>query len=239
MDQSDEDVEIGSPIVRAQLWNLSEESACFLTENTDHCVYLTKLIKKRGRLPRLKEELGTKPHRHERIEFLKQHILRDTTNKNKTTSEGKHADLSGETVPDLQRRKSEVVKEMLENVTPLIEISDGINTRQKSRGRQRFNQSELDSGNYGQSQVELLGVETTHRRNLSTISATGFFDTSYAIPTSNDPPLEDSEEEEPNENLTNKGLGYSIASVAATLKNIFTWRWGKKTTPTDEAPSDE
>ena len=71
-----EDVEIGSPIVRAQLWNLSEDSACFLTENTEQCVYLTRLIEKRGRLPRLKAELKTKPHRHERIEFLKQHVLR-------------------------------------------------------------------------------------------------------------------------------------------------------------------
>ena len=183
MAESDGDeVEVGSPIVRAQLWNLSEDSACFLTENTESCVYLKKLIRKRGRLPRLLAELKTKPHRHERIEFLKQHVLRDTTNK---TSSKSAQNEDNEKIPDLQRRKSEVMKRDLQNVSALIEISDGINTRDtRSRQRARFNQEELDSGAHlGPSvtnHADLLGVEGGSRgRNLSVISQTGYFNTEY------------------------------------------------------------
>lgn len=176
-----DEVEVGSPIVRAQLWNLSEDSACFLTENTEQCVYLKKLIRQRGRLPRLLSELQTKPHRHERIEFLKQHVLRDTTNK---TSSKSAQNEDNEKIPDLQRRKSEVMKRDLQNVSALIEISDGINTRDtRSRQRPRFNQEELDSGAHlGTSgdHADLLGVEAGSRgRNLSVISQTGYFNTEY------------------------------------------------------------
>ena len=54
------------------------------------------------------------------------------------------------------------MKNMLENVTPLIEISDGINTRQSRRRGRNYNQTELDSGNFGQTgsnHADLLGVD--------------------------------------------------------------------------------
>ena len=49
-----------------------------------------------------------------------------------------------EHIPELGRRKSEVVKEALENVTHLIELSDGINTRAAGRrNRGAINREEL------------------------------------------------------------------------------------------------
>ena len=53
-----------------------------------------------------------------------------------------------EHVPELGRRKSEVVKEALENVTHLIELSDGINTRAAGRrNRGTINRDELGLSN--------------------------------------------------------------------------------------------
>ena len=53
-----------------------------------------------------------------------------------------------EHVPELGRRKSEVVKEALENVTHLIELSDGINTRAAGRrNRGAINREELGLSN--------------------------------------------------------------------------------------------
>jgi len=239
------DVEIGSPIVRAQLWNLSEDSACFLTENTEQCVYLTRLINKRGRLPRLKEELKTKPHRHERIEFLKQHVLRDTS---KNTGSGtRSSDDHNDHIPDLQRRKSEAVKTMLENVTPLIEISDGINTRQSRRGRgaRNFNQQELDNANFahgsGSNHADMLGVDNTGgpRRNISTISNTGFFDTNYGLMNENSD--EDDDEEKRHTSDTVRQGRNTLTVFADTMKSWF--RWGpakaRRTEAFRENESDE
>ena len=64
---------------------------------------------------------------------------------------------------------------MLENVTPLIEISDGINTRQSRRRGRNYNQTELDSGNFGQTgsnHADLLGVDQLHGVNIVIIVLT-------------------------------------------------------------------
>lgn len=239
-----DDVEIGSPIVRAQLWNLSEDSACFLTENTEQCVYLTRLINKRGRLPRLKDELKTKPHRHERIEFLKQHVLRDTSNKSSSGgTSGRSTDDHNDHIPDLQRRKSEAVKSMLENVTPLIEISDGINSRQSRRGRggRNFNQQELDNGNFsstGSNHAELLGVDNMGgpRRNLSTISNTGFFDPNFGMNENED---DDEEDDVDKRTSDTKPTGNRLSIFTETMKSWFTWGGVKSSRKTEHFREDD
>jgi len=154
--------EIGSPIVRAQLWNLSEDSACFLTENTQDCNHLRKLIEKRSRYKKMAAEFAEKPHRHERMQYLRSKVLYAKGSSDKNDAE--------ENVPELTRRKSEVVKEALENVSHLIELSNGINTRQTGRrNRATINRDELDSRNI---QGNLLGVEG-NKRNVSVISMNG------------------------------------------------------------------
>ena len=95
-----------------------------------------------------------------------QPFARDTSKKDGSKHQGQSND---DHIPDLQRRKSEVVKNMLENVTPLIEISDGINTRQSRRRGRNYNQTELDSGNFGQTgsnHADLLGVDQLHGVNI-------------------------------------------------------------------------
>jgi len=160
---SNQTSEIGSPIVRAQLWNLSEDSACFLSENTQDCNHLRKLIEKRSRYKKMATELAEKPNRHERMQYLKSKVLYARGSSDKNDAE--------EHVPELGRRKSEVVKEALENVTHLIELSDGINTRAAGRrNRGTINRDELDNRNM---QGGFLGVGMENKRNISVISMNG------------------------------------------------------------------
>lgn len=147
---------IGSGHLRSQLWSLSEDSACFLSHNTRDCITLQNLIKKRGRLAKMKKEYERIPHRSERIKYLRETLL----NKTRVASAEDTPDPLDETMSE--KRKSEMVRKYLDNVTPLMEMAGGIKKRgSRAKAPDAF-QRESDM-------KKCLDIETENRR-VSTMS---------------------------------------------------------------------
>lgn len=65
------------------------------------------------------------PHRFERMKYLRETLM--TKSKQQNTDDVR--------VPENEKRKSEIVRDMIDNVTPLIELSGGISMRGKDRSR--------------------------------------------------------------------------------------------------------
>ena len=86
---------------------------------------------KRGRLSKLRLDYKQIPHRFERMKFLRDNL--QTKTKPQTTDLKANQDKS-------QKRKSEIVREMIDNVSPLIDLSTGITSRA------RENMSDIDFG---------------------------------------------------------------------------------------------
>ncbi|CAG5111467.1 Oidioi.mRNA.OKI2018_I69.chr2.g5774.t1.cds [Oikopleura dioica] len=67
-------VNIGNPAVRQALWNLSEDSPCFLVDSERSCRLVEDLMKTRGRLEQKRQEFARKMSRSERMKFLRDNL---------------------------------------------------------------------------------------------------------------------------------------------------------------------
>lgn len=67
-------VNIGSSSVRQALWNLSEDSPCFLVDSERSCRLVEDLMKTRGRLEQKRQEFARKMSRSERMKFLRDNL---------------------------------------------------------------------------------------------------------------------------------------------------------------------
>jgi len=109
---------IGNQNLRTQLWNLSEDSACFLSQNTKDCTTLSVLMDRRGRLQKLRKEYDKNPHRHERLKFLRDALDKKDRSKPSDSLKGTAV------LNDVEKRKSNV-----RNMIDMVEMSGGITSR--------------------------------------------------------------------------------------------------------------
>jgi len=89
---------------------------------------LSRLITKRGRLQKMRNDYTKIPHRFERMKYLRETLF--------TKTKPQNADDHALCRPsDMEKRKSDIVRDMIDNVSPLIELSGGITNRTRVGGQ--------------------------------------------------------------------------------------------------------
>jgi len=92
-------VNIGNPAVRQALWNLSEESPCFLTDNNRSSRLAEDLIKTRGRLEQKRQAYARIMSRSERMKFLRENLSTSQKESKGDDRPGAIASVGGLNVP--------------------------------------------------------------------------------------------------------------------------------------------